>query len=410
MPNKKILPVILCGGTGSRLWPMSRASYPKQYLSLSSNDRRTFLQKTQERLIGLENIEDPIIICNEEHRFIVAEQLREIKVKPYKIVLEPFGKNTAPAITIAALIALKDYENINLLILSADHEIKDKNRFQEIIKNGVKYSQENNLITFGVVPRSPATGYGYIQGETPFDSNIFRGIKIKKFIEKPDSEIAKKLIEDKCFTWNSGIFLFKANIFLEEIEKFNPKVVQYSRESIEKKTIDLDFLRLDATSFKKCPNISIDYAVLEKTNRGMVLPMDLYWSDVGDWRSVWENSKKDEEGNCTEGHVIIKKTKDSFIRSEDRLIVGIGLQDLIVIDTKDVLLVANKNNSQEIKSIVKIINDKGLSEGREHKKIFRPWGFYISVVEEPLWKVKIILVKPKEKLSLHLEFRFLKIL
>ena len=402
MPNKKILPVILCGGTGSRLWPLSRASYPKQYLSLSSNDKRTFLQKTQERLKGFENIEDPIIICNEEHRFIVAEQLREINVNPYKIVLEPFGKNTAPAITIAALIALEDYKNINLLILSADHEIKDKNRFQEIIKNGVKYSEENNLITFGVVPRSPETGYGYIQGETPFDSNILEGTKIKKFIEKPDSEIAKKLIKDKCYTWNSGIFLFKADIFLEEIEKYNPKVVKHCRESIRKKTRDLDFLRLDATSFKECPDISIDYAVLEKTKRGMVLPMDLFWSDVGDWSSVWENSKKDEEGNCAEGPVIIKKTKDSFIRSEDRLIVGIGLQDLIIIDTKDVLLVANKNNSQEIKTIVKIINDKGLAEGREHKKIFRPWGFYISVIEEPLWKVKIILVKPGEKLSLQM--------
>ena len=402
MANKKILTVILCGGTGSRLWPLSRASYPKQFLSLSANDNRTFLQKTQERLIGFENIEDPIIICNEEHRFIVAEQLREINVRPYKIILEPFGKNTAPAITIAALIALEDYENINLLILSADHEINDNKRFQEIINKGIKYSEENKLITFGVVPRTPETGYGYIQGEMSFDTDNLKGIKIKKFIEKPDLEQAKKLIEDKCFTWNSGIFLFKANTFLEEIEKFNSSILKHCRESINKKSMDLDFLRLDENSFKKCPNISIDYAVLEKTNRGIVLPMDLFWSDIGDWRSVWENSKKDEEGNFSEGSVIIKKTKDCYIRSEDRLLVGIGLQDLIIIDTKDVLLLANKNNSQEIKNIVKIINDKGLTEGREHKKIFRPWGSYISVVEEPLWKVKIIFVKPGEKLSLQM--------
>lgn len=402
MPNKKILPVILCGGTGSRLWPLSRASFPKQYLSLYSGDKRTFLQKTQERLKGFENIEDPIIICNEEHRFIVAEQLREINVRPYKIVLEPCGKNTAPAITIAALIALEDHKNINLLILSADHEIKDNKRFQEIISKGVKYSEENNLITFGVVPRTPETGYGYIQGEKPFNKDILQGTKIKNFIEKPDLEIAKKLIKDKCFTWNSGIFLFKVNTFLEEMEKFNPRVIKYCRESMNKKSLDLDFLRLDENSFKKCPNISIDYAVLEKTNRGIVLPMDLYWSDVGDWRSVWENSKKDEEGNCNQGKVIIEKTKDCFIRSEDRLLVGIGLQDLIIIDTQDVLLVANKNNSQEIKNIVKMINDKGFSEGRENKKIFRPWGFYISVLEESLWKVKIIIVKPGHKLSLQM--------
>ena len=404
MTNKNILPVILCGGTGSRLWPLSRASYPKQYLSLCSNDKRTLLQETLERLKGFENIEDPLIICNEEHRFIVAEQLREINVRPYKIVLEPCGKNTAPAITIAALIALEDYTNINLLVLSADHEIKDKKRFQEIISKGVKYSEENNLITFGVVPRTPETGYGYIQGEKPFDKEILQGTKIKKFIEKPDLEIAKKLIKDKCFTWNSGIFLFKVNTFLEEMEKFNPRVIKYCRESVNKKSLDLDFLRLDENSFKKCPNISIDYAVLEKTNRGIVLPMDLYWSDLGDWRSVWENSKKDEEGNCKQGQVIIKKTKDCFIRSEDRLLVGIGLQDLIIIDTQDVLLVANKNNSQEIKNIVKMINDKGLSEGRENKKIFRPWGFYISVLEESRWKVKIIIVKPRHKLSLQMHY------
>ncbi len=402
MAHKKILPVILCGGSGTRLWPLSRESFPKQYLSLSSNDKKSFLQKTQERLKGFQNIEDPLIICNKEHRFIVAEQLREINVNPYKIVLEPCGKNTAPAITVAALIAIQDFKNINLLILSADHEIKDKKRFQEIINKGVEYSEKSNLVTFGVVPRSPETGYGYIQGEGPFNKDIIEGTKIKKFIEKPDFETAKKLIEDKCFTWNSGIFLFKAETLLKEVEKFKPKLVKYCEESIKKKSIDLDFYRLSEDSFLKCPNISIDYAVFEKTDIGIVIPMDLYWSDVGDWRSVWENSKKDKEGNFTQGKVIIEKTENSFFRSEDRLLVGIGLKDLIIIDTKDVLLVANKNNSQEIKKIVNILKDKGISEGREHKKIFRPWGYYISVLEEARWKVKIILVKPGQKLSLQM--------
>ena len=230
MPNKKILPVILCGGSGSRLWPLSRESFPKQYLTISSNDKRSFLQKTQDRLKGFESIEDPIIICNEEHRFIVAEQLREIEVRPYKIVLEPCGKNTAPAITIAALIAYEEYKDINLLILSADHEIGDKKKFQEIINKGIEFSEQNNIITFGVVPRTPETGYGYIQAEVPFDKDNLQGNKIKNFIEKPSLERAKKFIEDKRFTWNSGIFLFKADTFLEEIEKFNPKVIKCCRD------------------------------------------------------------------------------------------------------------------------------------------------------------------------------------
>ena len=402
MVNKTILPVILCGGSGTRLWPLSRESFPKQYLSLSSNDERTFFQKTQERLKGFKNIEEPLIICNKDHRFIVAEQLREIKVNPYKIVLEPCGKNTAPAITVAALIAMQDYKNINLLILSADHEIKDKKRFQEIINKGIEYSQENKLVTFGVVPRSPETGYGYIQGEVPCNKDSVIGTKVKKFIEKPDLEKARKFIEDKRFTWNSGIFLFKAEAFLEEIEKFSPKLMKFCRESINKKSIDLDFYRLDENSFSKCPDISVDYAVLEKTDRAIVLPMDLYWSDVGDWKTVWENSKKDQEGNFADGEIIIQKTKNCFIRSEDRLFVGIGLKDLIIIDTTDALLVANKNNSQEIKNIVNKLKDKGISEGREHKKIFRPWGFYVSVLEDSLWKVKLILVNPGQKLSLQM--------
>ncbi len=401
MRNIKIQPVILCGGSGSRLWPLSRESFPKQYLSLGSNDKKSFLQRTQERLKSFANIENPIIICNHEHRFIVAEQLREINVNPSKIILEPFGKSTAPAVTIAALIASEKYKNINLLILSADHEIKDKARFQEIINKGLEYSKEDNLITFGVVPSSPKTEYGYIQGEVPFNDTILQGTKIKKFIEKPDLETAKKLIKDKCYTWNSGIFLFKAEVFLKEIEKFNPKVLKYCKDSIIKKSIDLDFFILDEISFKKCPNISIDYAVFEKTNKGIVVPMDLYWSDVGDWKSVWENSKKDKNGNYTSGKVIIKKTEDCFFRGEDRLLVGIGLKDLIIVDTKDVLLVANKNNTQEIKNIVNILKKKEIAEGREHKKIFRPWGFHISVLENLHWKVKEIFVKPGQKLSLQ---------
>ena len=397
----KILPVILCGGRGSRLWPSSRESFPKQYLSLDPSDEKTFLQKTQERLKGLDNIEDPIIICNESHRFIVAEQLREINITPKKIILEPCGKNTAPAVTIASLIGLKDYDSVNILVLSADHEIKNIERFIEIINKGIEYSEKNKLVTFGIIPSSPETGYGYIESDGFYNEDFLKGRKIKRFIEKPNLETAQKFILNKRFTWNSGIFLFKAETFLEEIKKYESSILKYCEESLDKQTIDLDFHRLDETSFKKCPNISIDYAVMERTNKGVVLTMDIFWSDIGDWKSVWDNSVKDKYGNATNGKVIIDNTKDCLVRAEDRLVVGIGLEDLIIIETSDVVLVANKKNSQEVKNIVKKLEEEGITEGREHKKIFRPWGFYVSVIEDNEWKVKMISVKPKEQLSLQ---------
>ncbi len=402
MNYPKILPVILCGGTGSRLWPLSRESFPKQYLSLDSNDGKTFLQKTQERLNGLDNVEDPIIICNEAHRFIVAEQLRAINISPKKIILEPFGRNTAPAIAISSILALEDYEDIHLLILSADHEIKNVERFLEVIKKGIEYSENNNLVTFGIAPTRPETGYGYIEGAEPYKKDYLKGSKIKKFIEKPDLQTAKNLIKNKAFTWNSGIFLFKAKVILNELYKFAPDILNYCKKSLEKKTIDLDFYRIDQTYFKKCPDVSIDYAVMEKTQKGIVLTMDVFWSDIGNWKSVWESAEKDKNGNAIKGNIIIEKTKNCLIRAEDRLVVGIGLKDLFIIETNDVLLVANKENSQDVKDIVKNLRKKGIAEGHEHKKMYRPWGFYVSVLEESKWKVKVIQVKPGEQLSLQM--------
>ena len=401
MTNNLILPIILCGGSGTRLWPLSRESFPKQYLSLITNEKKSFLQKTQLRLKGLKNIENPIIICNEEHRFITAEQMREINVPTKKIILEPFGRNTAPAITLAALLALEDYEDPILLILSADHQIKNVDKFLEVIEKGIEYANEDKLVTFGVVPSSPETGYGYIQGQEPFNEKNLRGTKIIKFIEKPEYETAANFLKDKCFTWNSGIFLFKASSILNEVKKFSPEVLNCCRDSIKQRLLDMDFQRLDKKIFKNCPNISIDYAVMEKTEKGIVLPMDVGWSDIGNWQSVWENSSKDKRGNVFEGKVMIEDSEDSFFKSENKLIVGLGVKDLIVVDTNDVLLVANKNKSQEIKNIVKGLKEKGFSEGYEHKKIYRPWGHYVSVLEDARWKVKVIFVKPGEKLSLQ---------
>ena len=402
MSVNTLIPVILCGGNGTRLWPLSRESFPKQYLTIDSDHKKSFLQKTQLRLKGLKNIENPLIICNEEHRFIAAEQMREIDIKPKRILLEPFGRNTAPAITLSALLALEEYTNPNLLILSADHEIKDIEKFIKVVETGIKYSEEGKLVTFGVIPESPETGYGYIQGDKPFNNENLVASNIIKFAEKPDYETAKEYIKNKCFTWNSGIFLFKAKNILEEIKKFSPEILKYCEKSILKKLFDLDFQRLDKQTFCECPNISIDYAVMEKTNKGVVLPMDVGWSDVGDWQSMWKNSQKDKNGNSLNGEVLLHQTKNSLFRSESRLIVGLGVEDLIVVETNDVMLVANKKKSQDIKKIVNKLKENGVSEGYEHKKIYRPWGQYISVLEELRWKVKVIIVKPGQTLSLQM--------
>lgn len=398
--QKKITPVIMCGGSGSRLWPLSRQSFPKQFLQLNNN-KKSLLQNTQLRLKDLNNLNPPILICNEEHRFIVAEQMRDINIKPFSIILEPFGRNTAPAITLAALKALEIEKNPILLVLSADHEIIDVKKFLILLEKGIEYAENNKLVTFGIVPTSPEVGYGYIKATKQF-SNKLEGIDIESFIEKPNLEQAKKLIKDKKFTWNSGIFMFKAQEIINEIDTFSPEILVSCKETLNKSIMDLDFQRLDKVSFKKCENIPIDIAVMEKTSRGIVIPLDVGWSDVGSWDVVWETSKKDNKGNVTEGNVILENTKNSYLRSENRLIVGIDLNELVVVETSDAILISNKNSSQKVKNIVNHLKDKNIPEGRSHTKVYRPWGHYLSVVESNRWQVKLIKVKPGEKLSLQM--------
>ncbi len=396
-----IIPVILSGGTGTRIWPLSRESFPKQFHSISGGINNSLLQKTYKRLIGLKNIENPIIICNEEHRFLVAEQMRDIKVSPLSIILEPFGKNTAPAITIAALQAIKFNSDPILLILSADHEIEKKEIFQESIKNGINYSNKGEIVTFGVKPTSPETGYGYIETFKISNKKSEKAFKVKNFVEKPDQKKANSLIKNKNIFWNSGIFMVKASVILNEIEKFQPKVFKYCKNAFLKRSSDLDFQRLHSESFSLCPDISIDVAVMEKTNLATLIPINTFWSDVGSWKSIWEISNKDENSNAIQGNVLLRDTKNSYLRSDSRLIVGIGLNNLIVIDTFDALLIANKNCSQEIKNIVKELKENNIKEGLSHKKIYRPWGNYFSLAENSNWKVKLIEVKPGEQLSLQ---------
>ena len=401
MKKNPLIPIILCGGSGSRLWPSSRRSFPKQFLSITEDNNKTLLQQTQERLKFIKQIYKPIYICNEEHRFIVAEQLREINITPWKIILEPFGKNTSAAISLGAILALEKFEDPNLLILSADHNIQNTKMFIKTIQKGFQYSDLGRLVTFGVIPNYPETGYGYIEAEKELNKKELLGENITKFIEKPNQQLAKKLIKDKRYSWNSGIFLFKAKTIIKEIDKFEPTINHYCRESLKQSKKDLNFQRLNKVCFKKCPELPIDISVMEKTNLGTVLPLDVGWSDIGNWDSIWKISSKDLDGNSTKGNVITKDARNCLINSESRLLVGIGIQELIVIETNDAILIAHKSKAQEVKNLVEDLKRKGISEGLEHKKIFRPWGHYESLVEDLNWKVKIITVKPLEKLSLQ---------
>ena len=402
MNNKyKILPVILAGGSGSRLWPLSRDNFPKQYIALSHNNELSQIQCTLKRINNLKNIFEPLIICNEEHRFLVAEQCREINIKPSSIILEPFGRNTAPAITLAAIKATKNNKDSILLVLSADHEIKNINNFLNTIKKGIKYANENKLVTFGIVPKSPETGFGYIQSTKPIIGKN-EASKIDKFIEKPNLETAKRFILDERFTWNSGIFMFKASRILEELKKHTPQLLDICIESIENSSIDLDFLRINKKSFKNCPNISIDNAVMEKTNQGMVLPMDAEWSDLGSWNAILETSNKDLNGNAVKGEVILKNSNGCYLRSEKSLIVALGIKDLILVDTSDAILIAHKKHLDGLKSVVKELKENQKDQAKFHKKVHRPWGNYTTIEEGSGWKVKIIEVKPNSSLSLQM--------
>tara|TARA_A100001011_G_scaffold165279_1_gene173947 strand:+ start:5155 stop:6591 length:1437 start_codon:yes stop_codon:yes gene_type:complete len=401
MSSSPIVPLILCGGKGTRLWPLSRASYPKQFLSIEKGEKLSLLQKTIKRIQPLKNLKKPILVCNEEHRFIVAEQMRELNIDDFIIILEPFGRNTAPAITIAAIKSLELEEDPILLVLSSDHEIKNIEKFLTILNEGSKYAEQNKLVTFGIVPTSPDIGYGYIKASKPFSTNI-EGFAIESFLEKPDLNTAKKLIKDNRFTWNSGMFVFKAKEIIKEINKFTPDIFFSCKKALNNSVLDLDFQRLEKDSFEKCNNISIDIAVMEKTSKGIVIPLDVGWSDIGSWEAVWETSKKDPNGNFTDGKVVLENTKNSYLRSEERLIVGVDLDDLIIVETRDAILISNKKSSQKVKNIVNTLKKSKIPECDTHAKIYRPWGHYLSLVQANRWQVKLISVKPGEKLSLQM--------
>ena len=400
--HSKVIPIILSGGSGSRLWPLSRSSFPKQYLNLSSENNLSLLQNTYKRLIGIKNLEPPIIVCNQEHRFIVAEQMKEINVQPSAILLEPFGRNTAPAITISALRSLELNEDPILLVLAADHEIKSKENYQEAISSGIDHALKNKLVTFGVIPTCAETGYGYIETYDNFLNKQHKASKIKRFIEKPSKEKAEIFFKEKKYLWNSGIFLFKAKTIIKEMNEYSPEILRLSKISVNKSVKDLDFQRLDKDAFERMENISIDIAIMEKTKNGIIIPLIAGWNDIGSWKSIYENESKNINGNVIKGDVMIKSCKNSYFRSESRLIVGVGIQNMMIIETNDAILISQKDNSQEIKHIVSKLKEQKRKEAIKHKKIFRPWGNFTSISEDSRWQVKRIEVNPGQSLSLQM--------
>jgi mannose-1-phosphate guanylyltransferase len=383
--------VVLAGGSGSRLWPLSRAGHPKQFLALNGKD--TLLQATMRRLEGL-NVDSSVTICNEEHRFFVAEQLREIN-KLGSIILEPVGRNTAPAIALAALAAADDPL---LLVMAADHVILDEVAFTEAIISALPIAESGKLVTFGIVPKEPHTGFGYIKKGVQYQG----GFLVDSFAEKPSSKVAQEYLDSGDYYWNAGIFLFRASRYLEELSKYRPDIFEICQESMNGMAPDLDFLRVDKDIFTDCPSDSVDYAVMEKTGDAAMVPMDAGWSDIGSWSSLWDISKKDPNGNVSHGDILLHNTKNSFIRTDSKLVAAVGVDDLVIISTKDAVMVAHKNSVQDTKIIVQKLRDEQRSEWKLNREVYRPWGKYDAVDIGDRYQVKRITVNPGAKLSVQM--------
>jgi len=389
-----MIPVILSGGAGTRLWPLSRGQYPKQFLPLVSGN--TMLQETVLRLDGVADLKPLIAVCNEDHRFMLAEQLWEIGVKPAAIILEPVGKNTAPAVAMAALSAQS--ENDILLILPADHVVTNRIAFHEAIIEARQLAEQDLLVTFGIVATEPETGYGYIKADTSRRGSAFH---VAAFVEKPDLQTAQGYLASGDYFWNSGMFAFKAGRYLRELEKFNPRMLAVCREALQAAKTDIDFIRLDKEIFSTCPADSIDYAVMEKTDAAVVIPLDAGWNDVGSWSALWDVTEKDASGNAIKGDVMTINTGNSFIHSSNKLVAVIGVQNLVVVETDDAVMVASKDRVQDVKFIVDQLKAKKRSEAQVHRKIYRPWGHYDLVDSGDRHQTKRIVVKPGAKLSVQ---------
>ena len=391
-----LIPVILSGGAGTRLWPLSREGYPKQLLPLVT--QKTMLQETALRLLGLPDLAKPIVVTNEAHRFLVAEQLREIDVELQALLLEPKGRNTAPAAAVAALLAVASDAQARILILPADHVIEDTAKFQLAVASGLGLVDEGRLVTFGVVPTSPETGYGYIRkgGEAGVAGPV------EEFVEKPDLASAMRYLSSDDYLWNSGMFLFAAADYLADLGEFAPQMLASCKRSLAWAETDLDFTRLDADAFLACPADSIDYAVMEKTDRASVVPLDAGWSDVGSWASLHDALDNDEHNNAVYGDTIIEDCTNCYVYAGHRLVATVGLRDPVGIETKDAVLVAPKNRAQDVKAVVARLKEQDRYETELGRQVFRPWGSYDSIDHGDGFQVKHLIINPGAKLSLQM--------
>ena len=390
----KITPVLLCGGVGSRLWPVSRQGRPKQYLNLIGET--SMLQQTLTRIEGVEQT-PPIIVCNEEHRFLVAEQVRQLGLTSPQIILEPEGKNTAPAIALAALAASDP--DVNLLVLPADHYVGKPAALVDAIEKALSASAQGKLVTFGLVPSRPETGYGYIKRGEALAADVS---VLEKFVEKPDQPTAEGYIVSGDYVWNSGMFMFTAGRFLESLAEFQPDMAQVCESAMQRAERDMDFIRPDAEVFGTCPSDSIDYAVMEHTPEGAVVSLDCDWSDIGAWSALWEAGDQDAAGNVTQGDVVLNKTQNSYVRSQSRLVTTTGVKDLVVVETADAVMVADRHSVQDVKELVNLLKAAGRSEADAHQRVFRPWGYYESLISGEGFQVKRLMVNPQQQLSLQM--------
>lgn len=400
-PHARIVPVLLSGGKGSRLWPLSRETYPKQLLSLLGD--RTLLQQTALRVADPLLFSDPIVIANAEHRFSIGEQLRAVAVKNASIVLEPVGRNTAPAVTIAALLASEADPDAVILVMPVDHWLQGDEKFRESVVTGLEAARSGKLVLFGVQPTAPSTGFGYIRLGDRLSSNS-GAYKVGAFVEKPDQSMAEQLLADKQHLWNSGIFLLPARLFIEEIQRLAPEILVACREALSAATQDLDFLRLGESAFEACPSISIDYAVLEKTEQAAVVMADFEWSDIGSWSALWDIGTKDGSGNVAVGNVAMEDASGCYIRSEGPLVAALGVDDLVITATPDVVLVTRRGRDQDVGTFVARLKASGHPSATQTQNVHRPWGYYQSIHAGDRFQVKRITVNPGAKLSLQKHF------
>ena len=397
-----IIPVILSGGSGTRLWPLSRSMFPKQFINFFNGGGTTLLGATLRRLTPDAGFAPPIILCNNDHRFLVKEELDRAGQTAKAIILEPVARNTAAAITVAALAAVREQPNAVLVVMPSDHAVKNEARFVEAVRKAAEVAATGKLVLFGITPDSPHTGYGYIKrgdGIVPLDGRAFT---VDKFCEKPDAKTAATYLAEGNYFWNSGIFVLNAHTFLDEIAALNPEILKASRASLALAADDLGFLRLDRDSFAASPNISVDYAVMEKTKAAAMLPIDVGWNDVGSWSSLWEIAPKDAHGNHAQGDSVLEDTSGCYVHSERGLVATIGVEDLIIVDTPDALLVADKARAQDVGKIVATLKRTNRKEQEQHLRNYRPWGYFETLNIGPRFQVKLLHVKPGGKLSLQM--------